>query len=115
MTMFKTSVAILSAIIMLAGGLKLYHTAVGYFEPQAHASAEREKILDKVAAVESTFQDFSLRLQRDQVLKEMWALEDRNNTKEPLNMEEKDRVRYRTLQEQLEYLDQKLDGQGRTQ
>jgi predicted nucleic acid-binding Zn-ribbon protein len=113
MTMFKSSVAILSAIIMLAGGLKIYHTTVSYFEPQAHAASEREKILDKVAAVENTFQDFSLRLQRDQVLKEMWALEDRNNTKEPLNMEEKDRVRYRTLQEQLEYLDQKLDGQGR--
>lgn len=96
--------------ILTAGGVLgafgAYHGITSAFETKAHASEAREQITDDLAAVNKVL----LRIQKQQIRKDMAELEDKYDTTDPLDMEQPDRDRYRELKEELEWIESELGG-----
>lgn len=106
--MVKRLLYALAVIAAIAGFIATYHGAVTYFETKAHAAAFKAQVEDTLAMVQKGFQEHLVWEAVRRVKSEMYEIEDRNETKDPMGMDPEDRDRYRELQEELEYLKQKM-------
>ncbi len=109
MPSFKNMMIVVSAVLTLAGGVKVYHLAVNYFETSAHASVKYETIEGDVAMLGKAFQGYAMRQELRDYKDERYELSDRYDTTNPMLIEDQeDRDRYRYLIEQIEILEDEL-------
>lgn len=96
-------VATIVGLFTIIGGV---YGTVALFETRAHADEQRELIKQDVAAASKVL----LRIQRQQVRKDISEIVDRQETTDPLGMDQPDRDRYRELLDELEWIDKEIAG-----
>ena len=124
--MWKIIGGILGTILTIATLIGVYHVAVNYWEPKAHASEVKEglernivitakRLTEEIAVVADAFQSFSLQSDRRGIQKDLWDLEDRYGKPSipfTCSMIEdlKEKERCRRLVNELELIDLQLEG-----